>query len=117
MVDGREVQHLHLKCGICREFSRPPTGACPRALVRLWLRTCRYPGENAMTEPKGTRQRSKSRRAAVLGLLLLFAAPSAYSYSVLTHEAIIDSTWDSAIKPLLLKRFPAATADELTQAH
>ena len=57
------------------------------------------------------------RRPAALGLLLLFPAPAAYSYSVLTHEAIIDSTWDSAIKPLLLKRFPAATADELTQAH
>jgi hypothetical protein len=36
---------------------------------------------------------------------------------VLTHEAIVDSTWDSGIKPLLLKRFPAATADELTAAH
>jgi len=49
--------------------------------------------------------------------LLLFPAPAVYSYSVLTHEAIIDSTWESAIRPLLLKRFPAATADELTQAH
>ncbi len=47
----------------------------------------------------------------------VFAAPAAYPYSVLTHEAIIDSTWDSAIKPLLLKRFPAATVEELTQAH
>jgi hypothetical protein len=27
-----------------------------------------------------------------------------FGYSVLTHEAIIDSTWDSDIKPLLLKR-------------
>jgi hypothetical protein len=36
---------------------------------------------------------------------------------VLTHEAIIDSTWDSAIKPLLLKRFPAATPDEFLAAH
>jgi len=52
-----------------------------------------------------------------LGLLLLFAAPSAYSYSVLTHEAIIDSAWDTGIQPLLLKRFPAATDDELLQAH
>jgi len=49
--------------------------------------------------------------------LLLFPLPAAYSYSVLTHEAIIDSTWDSAIKPLLLNRFPLATADELKQAH
>jgi hypothetical protein len=47
----------------------------------------------------------------------VFPVPVAYSYSVLTHEAIIDSTWDSAIRPLLIKRFPAAAADELTQAH
>jgi hypothetical protein len=36
---------------------------------------------------------------------------------VLTHEAIIDSTWDSGIKPLLLKRFPAATGEDLVAAH
>jgi len=42
---------------------------------------------------------------------------TASAYSVLTHEAIIDSTWDSAIRPLLLRRFPSATADELKQAH
>ena len=57
------------------------------------------------------------RASAAFGLLVLFSVQSASSYSVLTHEAIIDSTWDSGIKPLLLKRFPAATADELTQAH
>ena len=60
---------------------------------------------------------SMRRRLASLGLLALLSVPTAYPYSVLTHEAIIDSTWDSAIKPLLLKRFPAATEDELTQSH
>ena len=59
----------------------------------------------------------KLGHSAALGLLLLFPVPAVYSYSVLTHEAIIDSTWDSAIKPLLLERFPAATVDELTGAH
>src|SRR5437763_13922857 len=54
---------------------------------------------------------------AVLGVLALLSFQNAYSYSVLTHEAIVDSTWDSAIKPLLLKSFPAATADDLTAAH
>ena len=39
------------------------------------------------------------------------------AYSVLSHEAIIDSAWDTNIKPLLLKRFPDATADELREAH
>jgi hypothetical protein len=38
-------------------------------------------------------------------------------YSVLTHEAIIDSTWDTSIKPLLTQRFGGATAEELRKAH
>ena len=57
------------------------------------------------------------RSSTALGLLLLLSVSSASAYSVLTHEAIIDSTWDSAIKPLLLTRFPLATEEELTQAH
>jgi hypothetical protein len=36
---------------------------------------------------------------------------------VLTHEAMVDSVWDSSIKVLLLQRFPDATVDELTAAH
>jgi hypothetical protein len=63
------------------------------------------------------RRLGQLRRPAALGLLLLYSASTASTYSVLTHEAIIDSAWDSAIRPLLLKRFPAATPDELTQAH
>src|SRR5258708_14168699 len=54
---------------------------------------------------------------ACLGLLLLLSAPTARSYSVLTHEAMVDSVWDSSIRVLLLQRFPNATADELTAAH
>jgi hypothetical protein len=52
-----------------------------------------------------------------LGLLLLFWCPTIDAYSVLTHEAIVDSVWDSAIKSLLLKRFPAASADDVIAAH
>lgn len=39
------------------------------------------------------------------------------AYSVLTHEAIVDSAWDAAIKPLLLQRFPNASHDQLRTAH
>lgn len=42
---------------------------------------------------------------------------SLHAYSVLTHEAIIDSVWDLSLKELLLKRFPSATADDLEKAH
>jgi hypothetical protein len=56
-------------------------------------------------------------QSCAFGLVVLFSIQNASAYSVLTHEAIIDATWDSAIQPLLLKRFPASTGDELTQAH
>ena len=36
---------------------------------------------------------------------------------MLSHEAIIDTVWDANIKPVLLKRFPQATAEDLKQAH
>ena len=52
-----------------------------------------------------------------LALLALSCPPGASAYSVLTHEAIIDSTWDNSIKPLLIKRFPESTTEELLKAH
>ncbi|HEY4816658.1 MAG TPA: zinc dependent phospholipase C family protein [Candidatus Acidoferrum sp.] len=53
---------------------------------------------------------------AILACVILWPL-SAAAYSVLSHEAIIDSAWDTNIKPLLLKRFPDATAEELREAH
>jgi hypothetical protein len=44
-------------------------------------------------------------------------APAAQAYSVLTHQAIVDSAWEHEIKPLLLKRFPRLTPEQLTEAH
>jgi hypothetical protein len=38
-------------------------------------------------------------------------------YSVLTHEQIVDLLWDEQIKPLLLQKYPATTAEELRGAH
>src|SRR5690349_4157 len=60
----------------------------------------------------------RNRRCVwLLGLLILFSAPSVFAYSVLTHEAIIDSAWDTSIKALLLKRFPDVTPEQLVEAH
>src|SRR5579872_263485 len=54
-------------------------------------------------------------------LTILLCAPligeSVLGYSVLTHEAIIDSAWKESLRPLLLKRFPNATPDDLKKAH
>ena len=60
---------------------------------------------------------SMFRSASRLTLILLMSAPVFYGYSVLTHEAVVDSAWDGSIKKALLKRFPAATPEELDQAH
>src|SRR5581483_41283 len=35
----------------------------------------------------------------------------------MSHQALIDSAWDIAFKPLILKRFPNATPEELKEAH
>ena len=53
----------------------------------------------------------------LIGSLLSILAPVSQGYAVLAHEAIIDSAWDPAIKPLLLARFPGATPDQLKEAH
>jgi Zinc dependent phospholipase C len=54
----------------------------------------------------------------ILGLFLgLFGTPDCAGYSVLTHEAIIDAAWKDGIEPLLLRRFPYATPEELLRAH
>jgi hypothetical protein len=39
------------------------------------------------------------------------------AYAVLAHEAIIDSAWTASMRPLLLKRFPDATDEQLKEAH
>jgi len=51
-------------------------------------------------------------------ILLAIAGPQVCSaYSVLTHEEVVDLLWTDDIQPLLVKRFPAATDDDLRKAH
>jgi hypothetical protein len=60
-----------------------------------------------------------SLRCTLVGILaacVVWPCPSV-AYSVLTHEAIIDAAWDTDIRPLLLKRFPNATKEDLRNAH
>ena len=54
----------------------------------------------------------------IMALVLSLCWPSeTAAYAVLAHEAIVDSVWDTNIRPLLLKRFPAATPAEIKEAH
>ena len=60
------------------------------------------------------------RIAVALALALILPAcvvqPCA-AYSVLTHEEVVDLEWKDNILPLLKKRFPSATDDDLKKAH
>jgi len=51
-------------------------------------------------------------------ITLLCATPrQAVAYSVLAHEAAIDVVWDTAIRPLLLRRFPNSSQEVLNEAR
>jgi hypothetical protein len=61
------------------------------------------------------------RGVMCLGLAIVLlqssAVQSCAAYSVLTHEEIVDLAWKDNLLPLLKKRFPAATDDDLKKAH
>jgi len=56
-------------------------------------------------------------RWLALLLLVLMCRDRAFAYSVLTHEEIVDLLWSGDIRPLLLKRYPGLSEDQLNQAH
>ncbi|GAB3845274.1 hypothetical protein GCM10028822_03500 [Hymenobacter terrigena] len=52
----------------------------------------------------------------LLFFLLLGSAAPASAYSVLTHQAIVDTTWADCIAPLLQRHYPGGTANEMNEA-
>src|SRR5271170_2399135 len=56
-------------------------------------------------------------RVFALLLILSMSGGSSLAYSVLTHEEIVDLVWTDELRPLLLKRFPQLTDDQLKEAH
>jgi len=54
---------------------------------------------------------------AVLLLLVLPWHKRAEAYSLLTHEQLIDLTWQNSIVPLLLSRYPGLTPAQLEEAR
>ncbi len=57
------------------------------------------------------------RSFAVLLIVLATGYPAGRAYSVLSHEETVDIAWSQHVVPLLLKRYPAATPDDLRLAH
>jgi hypothetical protein len=60
----------------------------------------------------------KTELAVVVLLTAIVCVPrEAAGYSVLTHEANVDALWDSSIQPLLARKFPRATREQLKHAR
>jgi len=56
-------------------------------------------------------------RMAALLLVVLMCSGGLAAYSVLTHEEIVDLLWSDEIRPLLLKRYPGLSEDQIKEAH
>ena len=73
---------------------------------------------NAVEACEVTGTLARSTWKTLLALIFLWSfSPEASSYSILTHEQIIDLLWQDQIRHLLLVRFPDATPDDLKKAH
>jgi hypothetical protein len=67
--------------------------------------------------PPVSHRRIRRLRAVFLLFLLVLGTRLCPAYSVLTHEEIVDLLWNDQIQPLLKKRFPDATEEDLRKAH
>jgi Zinc dependent phospholipase C len=56
-------------------------------------------------------------RVAAMLLVTLLCSRGSIAYSVLTHEETVDLVWTDQLRPLLLKRFPTLTEEQLKEAH
>jgi hypothetical protein len=58
-----------------------------------------------------------SAHAMALLFVVFMCSSGSSAYSVLTHEEIVDLVWADEIRPLLLKRYPGLTEDQIKEAH
>lgn len=49
--------------------------------------------------------------------IVLSCSNTTLAYSVLTHEEIVDLVWGDQIRPLLLRRFPGLSEEQIREAH
>jgi Zinc dependent phospholipase C len=55
--------------------------------------------------------------ALAIVVISLMCGAVSLAYSVLTHEEIVDLLWTDEIQPLLLKRYPGLSEDQIREAH
>lgn len=60
--------------------------------------------------------RTAIRLLLTAGFLFAALVP-AHAYSLLSHEEVVDMAWPQYLLPLLEKRYPGLTADQITECH
>jgi len=71
----------------------------------------------AVRNVKANNLRILSIRILALSLVVLMCSGGVSAYSVLTHEEIVDLLWADEIRPLILKRYPGLSEDQIKEAH
>src|SRR4030081_2017738 len=61
--------------------------------------------------------RLRAERTVTLLLIVVMCGGASFAYSVLTHEEVVDLLWTDEIRPLLLKRYPGLSEDQIKEAH
>lgn len=59
----------------------------------------------------------RSTTALIVAALLLICPATSEAFSVLAHQAIVDRAWSKTLVPLIRKRFPNATEQDLADAR
>ena len=111
------------EAGAPREVNRHECPFYVRKEASVPREVCAVP-RGSTVKTTGARHSPKSRGslARAIAYVLLAAIPFAAArdiaaYSVLTHQAIIDLSWNTVIQPLLLSRYPRTTKADLQTAH
>jgi Zinc dependent phospholipase C len=85
------------------DYAPPEIGICARDEARI-LRSARQSLRQLAT-------------ALITATLLLVAPAASQAFSVLAHQAVVDQAWDNSLLPVVRKRFPNATEQELADAR
>lgn len=63
------------------------------------------------------KKKLRGKFISLVTILILGNALTCNAYSVLTHEAIIDASWEKFLVPLLKQKYPGVTDEQLKEAH
>lgn len=96
-IEETGVTNTAISSLLCGVLTAPSRKLLPSVVVEVW--------------------RLLSIRTAVLLLVVLMCSQASFAYSVLTHEEIVDLLWSNEIQPLLLKRYPGLSEDQIRAAH